>query len=73
MYDVLDEASALVARRLAQYRVVISDFSFMALQCCDQETVEQIWREAHTKKDLSLIALLFAVEQQFRQDRFTHL
>jgi hypothetical protein len=59
MYDVLDEASHLVARRQAHYRVVISDFYFMALRCGDQETVEQIWCEASTKKDSSLIALLF--------------
>lgn len=73
MYDVLDEASALVARRQAQYRVVISDFYFMALRCGDQETVEQIWNEARTKKDLLLIALLFAIEQRFRHDRFARL
>jgi hypothetical protein len=73
MYDVLDEASILVARRLAQYRMVISDFYFMALRCGDCETVEQIRNEAHMKKDIPLIALLFTIEQQFRQDRFTHL
>lgn len=71
MYDVLDEASILVARRLAQYRVVISDFYFMALRCGDREIVEQIWNEAHKKKDIPLIALLFTIEQRFRRDRFT--
>ena len=42
-------------------------------RCGDQETVEQIWYEASTKKDISLIALLFTVEQQFRRDRFARL
>jgi hypothetical protein len=66
-------ASVLVARRQAQYRVVISDLYFMALRCGDQETIDQIWREAHTKKDILLITLLFRIEQQFRRDRFTRL